>query len=78
MCVLLRNLYLYISFSISCCLVVIVGRVLVIVGESVVEAMENILPTPPTPIYFIGKGYDNSIITPYIQTKIVTFLGDKM
>jgi hypothetical protein len=39
MCVLLRNLYLYISFSISCCLVVMAGRVLVIVGESVVGVM---------------------------------------
>jgi hypothetical protein len=47
------------------------------VGESVVEVMENILPTPPTPIYFIGKGYDNSIITPQFGIKNVTALGDK-
>jgi hypothetical protein len=44
----------------------------------VIGVGEYILPTPPTPIYLIGKGYAESSISDGADTKIVTVLGDKI
>ena len=43
-----------------------------------VIGVEYILPTPPTPIYLIGKGYVKTSISDRVDTKIVTVLGDKI
>ncbi len=65
------------SFSIACCLGVIGGSgFVVMVSESVIGVVLYYLPTPPTPIYFIGKGDDKVIITDMKVTKTVTAHGD--
>lgn len=48
-CILFRNLYVYMSFSIACCLEVIGGSGFVMVSEFVIGVLMNILPTPPAP-----------------------------
>ena len=76
-CILFRNLYLYRSFSIVCCLGVIEGSgCVVMVSESVIGVMLIYFAYPSYSDYFIGKGDARTIITDIGLRRVVTFIGD--